>query len=155
MATDQTLDTVTADLADLTKLGQGLPWVKNCSNWNLGATHVALVLGGNAQVLLADKALDTVAVSLAVTVEVSKRSVTLVLARNAKVLQALEAVGAVAVNVAGLVEVGQGRVTGNLVGNTVAVVVAALGDLAVGVDLATRGLLGGRSHSKASKHGGD
>jgi hypothetical protein len=126
-----------------------------CKSRNLAVTHVALAVCGNANVLLAHKALNAVTGDLAVTIEMDERSITLALGRNTYVLDALKVLSTVAVDVTGLIQVSQRTVTGDLAGNTVASLVTLLVGLAVGVGLAARRLLSGGSHSETRKHGGD
>lgn len=121
-----------------------------------GITHVTLILGSNADILLTHKTLNTVTVSLAGLVEVSQRSVALVLGCSADVLHTQKVVGTVRIEVTGLAKLGQRSITSNLVDyRAVAGGVAVLVGLAVSVDFAGRtpSGLSRRSHSKASKHG--
>lgn len=88
--------------------------------------------------------------------EFGQRGLALVLSGRADILYTQEILSTVTVDVACLVEPGQRSIPNGLVEDTGAGVVAVLIGLAVGVDLASGlGLLGGRSHGKASKHGGN
>lgn len=118
-------------------------------------THIALILGSNTEVLIADKSLHTLRSLLAILAQMGQSDIALVVGCSTDILNALQAVRTVTADVASLSKLSYRSVAGDLVDNTVANAVTVLVRLAVSTVLALGSQLGRGGDSKTSEDGGE